>query len=124
LALVCDDERPIRTLLAILLEAAGFRVQVAVDGLDGLRAIREHPEQKFDLVVTDNHMPRLDGIGFVKALRASTFTGKIVVVSGLLNETNLAAYRELGVDGIFSKLEGMSTLGGIVKELFHGAEQI
>jgi len=57
--LVVDDSLTVREVERKLLEGAGYEVEVAVDGMDGLNAVRS---RRFDLLVTDVDMPRLDGI--------------------------------------------------------------
>ena len=65
--LVVDDSITVRELERQLLQARGFAVDVAVDGMDGWNAIRG---THYDLVVTDVDMPRMDGIGLVSLLKA------------------------------------------------------
>lgn len=64
--LVVEDEAPMRTVLADVLAAEGFRVLTASDGESGLRrALEEQP----DLVLLDVMMPRLDGFAVAAELR-------------------------------------------------------
>jgi len=60
--LVVDDSLTVRELERKLLANQGYDVEVAVDGMDGWNAVRTG---KFDLVVTDIDMPRMDGIELV-----------------------------------------------------------
>ena len=64
--LVVDDSLTVRELERKLIESGGFEVEVAVDGADGWNAVRVG---RFDLVVTDVDMPRMDGIGLVTLIR-------------------------------------------------------
>ena len=57
--LVVDDSLTVRELERKLLDGAGYATDVAVDGMDGLNAVRSN---EYDLVITDVDMPRLDGI--------------------------------------------------------------
>ncbi len=57
--LVVDDSLTVRELERKLLDGAGYATDVAVDGMDGLNAVRNGG---YDLVITDVDMPRLDGI--------------------------------------------------------------
>ena len=57
--LVVDDSLTVRELERKLLDGAGYATDVAVDGMDGLNAVRSGD---YDLVITDVDMPRLDGI--------------------------------------------------------------
>lgn len=64
--LVVDDSLTVRELQRKLLASHGYRVSVAVDGMDGWNALRAEP---FDLLITDIDMPRMDGIELVTLLR-------------------------------------------------------
>jgi two-component system chemotaxis response regulator CheY len=64
--LTVDDSRTMRDMLRLSLEAAGFRVVQAEDGVHGLEVLSgETP----DVIVTDINMPRMDGFGFIEAVR-------------------------------------------------------
>ncbi len=80
--LVVDDSITSRSLERSILEAHGYRVRVAVDGLEALEMLRV---EKADLIITDIQMPRLDGFGLVEALKAdSRLKGiPVIIVSSL-----------------------------------------
>jgi two-component system, chemotaxis family, chemotaxis protein CheY len=65
--LTVDDSRTMRDMLNIALVNAGFRVTQAVDGMHGLEVLRE--QETPDVIVTDINMPKLDGFGFIEAVR-------------------------------------------------------
>ncbi|WGM40673.1 response regulator [Caulobacter sp. NIBR1757] len=65
--LAVDDSRTIREMLGHTLRAAGYRVVMAEDGVAGLEALETEAP---DVIVTDINMPRLDGFGFIEAVRA------------------------------------------------------
>ena len=67
LVLTVDDSAAIREMLAYVLKSAGHRVIEAGDGMDGLQKALANA---FDLIITDQSMPKMDGITLVKALRA------------------------------------------------------
>ncbi len=64
--LIVDDSESIREVVGFTLTNAGHKVQVAVDGVD---ALRYFDGSKIDLVVTDLHMPNMDGIELIKKVR-------------------------------------------------------
>lgn len=66
--LLVEDTESIRTKVAQGLVASGFDVEVAVDGVDGLRKIAEH-KGSFDLIISDIEMPKMNGIDFAKKIR-------------------------------------------------------
>lgn len=65
--LVVDDSITVREAERKMLENAGFMVDTAVDGMDGLNAIRTG---KYDLIVSDVDMPRMNGIELVTTIKA------------------------------------------------------
>lgn len=64
--LAVDDSSSLRQMVAFSLKAAGYQVVEAVDGQDGLDKAKQ---QTVDLVLTDQNMPRMDGISLTKKLR-------------------------------------------------------
>jgi two-component system chemotaxis sensor kinase CheA len=75
--LVVDDSITSRSLEKSILEAHGYRVRVAVDGLEALELLRV---EKADLIITDIQMPRLDGFGLVEALKGDEALNNIPVI--------------------------------------------
>ena len=65
--LAVDDSGSLRQMLVFTLKAAGYQVVEAVDGRDGLDKARE---KHFDLVLTDQNMPNMDGLTLIRSLRA------------------------------------------------------
>ena len=66
--LIVDDSESIRELVGLTLENSGYSVTKAVDGEDALSKLNS---KVYDLVITDLNMPKLDGIGLVKAIRSN-----------------------------------------------------
>jgi two-component system chemotaxis response regulator CheY len=64
--LIVDDAATVRMYHRSILEGAGYQVVEAVDGQD---AYEKAQAQAFDLVLTDQNMPRLDGLGLTRKLR-------------------------------------------------------
>ena len=65
--LVVDDSASIRQMVAFTVKSSGYEVVEAVDGMDGLEKARS---TSFNLILTDQNMPRMDGLTLVKSLRA------------------------------------------------------
>jgi two-component system chemotaxis sensor kinase CheA len=100
--LVVDDSLTTRTLERSILEAHGYEVLVAVDGIEGFnRARAERP----DVIVTDVQMPRLDGFGLVQALKREPALRDIpvVIVSSLDRREDRARGLALGADAYVVK---------------------
>lgn len=64
--LAVDDSPSMRKMVAFTLAGAGYKVVEAVDGQD---ALEKAELESIDLVLTDQNMPRLDGIGLTRKLR-------------------------------------------------------
>lgn len=65
--LAVDDSASIRQMVAFTLKGAGYEIVEAVDGQDGLNKSRT---KTFNLVLTDQNMPVMDGLTLIKSLRA------------------------------------------------------
>jgi two-component system chemotaxis sensor kinase CheA len=91
--LVVEDSITSRILLKNILETAGYRVETAVDGMDGLTKLRSGA---FDLVVSDVEMPRMDGFGLTTQLRADKRLNQLPVI--LVTALDSREDRERGVD--------------------------
>ncbi|WP_374260968.1 response regulator [Zoogloea sp.] len=66
--LTVDDSASIRQMVSFTLKSAGYEVVEAVDGMDGLDKSKT---KAFNLVLTDQNMPRMDGLSLIKALRGT-----------------------------------------------------
>jgi len=96
--LAVDDSRTIREMLGHTLRQAGYEVLVAEDGVHGLEVLRtERP----DVIVTDINMPRLDGFGFIEAVRAegNSRTTPILVLTTESEPEKKARARAAGATG-------------------------
>jgi two-component system sensor histidine kinase and response regulator WspE len=100
--LVVDDSITVREVERKLLEASGYQVEIAVDGMDGWNALREG---EYDLVITDVDMPRMDGIELVKLIRADTKFQKLPVMIVSYKDREEDRYRglEAGADYYLTK---------------------
>jgi DNA-binding response OmpR family regulator len=77
--MVVDDDASIRRTLALMLTRAGFEVVQAADGAEAVRIWRQ---QGGDLVITDLHMPRKDGIETIVELLCFSPDLPIIAMSG------------------------------------------
>ena len=64
--LAVDDSATIRQMVSFTLKSAGYHVVEANDGQDGLEKARAH---RVNLVLTDQNMPRMDGLTLIRSLR-------------------------------------------------------
>jgi two-component system chemotaxis response regulator CheY len=94
--LIVDDDEPIRSMYADIFKKEGFEVEEAKDGLEGLDVVTKNIP---DIVFTGIVMPRMDGFGFIEALKKNVATANIPVVisSHLGRSEDSAKAKELGV---------------------------
>jgi len=76
--LVVDDSESIREIVSMTLLNGGYDVIIGNDGIDALEKIKDIDD--LDLVITDLHMPNMDGIGLIKELRASEKFARIPIL--------------------------------------------
>jgi len=100
--LVVDDSLTTRTLVKSILEAHGYRVRLALDGVEALSQLRESPP---DLVITDVQMPRLDGFGLLEHMKKDARLSRIpvIVVSSLERREDQERGLALGADAYVVK---------------------
>ncbi len=91
--LVAEDSITSRMLLKNILEAAGYSVKTAVDGLDAFTALRN---QDFDLVVSDVEMPGMNGLDLTSKIRNDKKLSEVPVV--LVTSLESREHRERGID--------------------------
>jgi CheY-like chemotaxis protein len=105
--LVADDDPLLRRFLVTALQAAGFDVVAAQDGIEALSFFRAHGP--FDVVLLDEEMPRLSGSQAVRALRTAGETLPVVLFSGHLT-LSAAEQQALGVGSVVQKPCGIEVL--------------
>ncbi len=77
--LIIDDEEFIRQLSRDVLIKSHYNVQTASDGKDGIRLLENN---KFDLILTDIKMPNINGLDFIRHVRANNKEIPIIVITG------------------------------------------
>jgi CheY-like chemotaxis protein len=76
--LIVDDNAYIRDVLSRLLELENFKVVTAEDGRSGIEASEDEAP---DLIITDVEMPKLDGVGMIKALRSQPKFSRVPILA-------------------------------------------
>jgi len=88
--LIVDDSESIREVVTFTLENAGHKVTKAVDGKDALTRLNGI---YYDLIITDLHMPNMDGIELIRNVRA-TEQYKFIPILFLTTESQAAKKQE------------------------------
>lgn len=100
--LYADDMQQLRELITIVLGRDGHTVTGVPNGELALETIKANRES-FDVVITDHHMPGMNGLELVSALRQTNFQGRVLVFSSEISESVDSAYRRLKVDYVLPK---------------------
>jgi DNA-binding response OmpR family regulator len=97
--LLVDDEQAVQTLLTYPLRKEGYEV---VGAMDGQEALDRFTEQRFDLVVLDIMLPKLDGIEVCRRLRTRSQV-PIIMLTAKGDEVDKIAGLEMGADDYITK---------------------
>ncbi|MBI4810512.1 MAG: response regulator [Ignavibacteriales bacterium] len=114
--LLVDDEFSFRTLVKDFLENKGFIIFLAEDGVDGLKGISNN---KVDLIISDLHMHRMDGINFCKATREIPAYEDIpfLFISAYGDEDTLGSIKSLRNSAFLSKASPITEIISLIQHL-------
>ncbi|MCF7788904.1 MAG: PAS domain S-box protein [Prosthecobacter sp.] len=94
--LLVDDEAAVREMASVVLQRLNFMPVTATDGANGLQLAKQH-QADLRVIITDLHMPHMDGLAFVRVLRLVLPDVPVVVASGRLEDPQAAEMKALGV---------------------------
>jgi two-component system, chemotaxis family, chemotaxis protein CheY len=112
--LVVDDSVGARGRLAQALSTSGFEVHEASEGVEGLYRARLHA---FDLVITDVHMPAMDGLVFIRELRKLGDYARtpVIVLTSDFTKDRIEQVRRAGGTAWIEKPPNLATVGTLVR---------
>ena len=118
--LLVDDNRDGLLVRRSLLEEVGCRVKVANNGEEGLKLFQS---EKFDLVVTDYKMPRMNGTELITRIRLLDPAARVILLSGFVDPLGLTE-QSTGADAVlFKSSNEPANLVRSVKRLLNGARK-
>ena len=114
--LFVDDQFEVRDVAFKILQRLNFKPLIANDGADALIRMAEH-HASIRLIITDMHMPRMDGLQFAREARRLSPRIPVLMVSGLLESEEIAQLKLLGSTGQLNKPFSESDLAAALKKL-------
>jgi PAS domain S-box-containing protein len=115
--LVVDDEASVRQAARAVLSSLDFKVLTAANGAEALVQVAEK-RAELRAVITDLHMPLLDGLAFVRMLKGTLPEAGIIVATGRMEEREANEFRALGVDVLLDKPFTQEALEEALKVIF------
>lgn len=100
--LICEDEQAISKAMQLKLTKAGFEVEQAFNGQEALDKLKD---KKYDLVLLDLLMPKVDGFSVLEELKRQGSKQKIIVTSNLSQDEDKKRAEELGAVGYLVKAD-------------------
>jgi signal transduction histidine kinase/CheY-like chemotaxis protein len=100
--LVVDDEEPVRSVAALMLQSRGFTIELANDGRDAVEKYRRDPA-RYALVLLDLTMPHMDGEETFRQLRQLNADVKVVLMSGYNQQEATGRFTDKGLAGFVQK---------------------
>jgi CheY-like chemotaxis protein/anti-sigma regulatory factor (Ser/Thr protein kinase) len=114
LILVVDDSPTQQLQIQMVLEADGYRVSLANDGLDALKVIEQ---ERPDIVVTDLQMPNMNGLELVAEIKARYPSIPVILATAMGSETIAAAALQKGASSYVPKSDLATGLSPIVYQV-------
>jgi two-component system, sensor histidine kinase and response regulator len=116
--LVAEDNESVRQILYDTLTSANFYVDAAADGEEAWRALQS---VHYDLLVTDNEMPRLTGLELIKRIREAGMRLPVIMASATISETVVRDYADLQI-AVVPKPFALRDLRNTVNNALRGSE--
>jgi len=105
--LVIDDEAPIRDLIEDVLTLEKFEVAQAVDGINALNSLKK---SRFDLIILDINMPKLDGLALLEKIRSEGNQTPVLMLSARNDKQDINQGLRIGADDYVTKPFGIEEL--------------
>ncbi|MBF0398772.1 MAG: response regulator, partial [Desulfobacterales bacterium] len=114
--LIVDDEMPIVILLTQLFESLGYRVTPRSDGISALETFKVDPKS-FDIVITDQTMPKLTGDELAKKLLEITPDIPIILFTGFTDAINKEQAKAIGISEYVTKPISMTEFAELIRKV-------
>lgn len=114
--LVVDDDKTTRKMISLILKSKGYEVVTAENGIEALQKLGL---ERINLILTDMNMPYMDGIEFIKQVRATSDISDIpiVMVTTEADEDEKRRAFEAGVDDYLVKPTNAEQISESIKKI-------
>jgi two-component system OmpR family response regulator len=114
--LLVDDDRELLSYNAELLVESGYHVDTAEDGAAAWKALKDH---HYDVLITDNIMPKVTGLELIKKLRSEDMTLAVILASGTTPKEELIQNPRLHINAVLPKPYSIADLVRTVDKILH-----
>jgi CheY-like chemotaxis protein len=114
--IVVEDQVAVACAILFILKQEGHKADWVHNGEEALQIIKTAPDA-YDLIITDNNMPVMNGIEMVHEIRKLQFNSRIVVVSAYLSREVEQSYRALGVLHFLNKPFDLPDFRAVINSL-------
>jgi len=114
--LVVDDNESIRDTLGSLLEAKGYQVELAKNGIEALNKVKSKP---FDLVITDLKLPKLDGLELLHKIKAFDPLVYVIIITGYSTMKTAVKALNAGASNFLKKPFDFKEIEKVVQKCLH-----
>jgi DNA-binding NtrC family response regulator len=111
--LVVDDDQVIRDLIISFLSFSGYEAQGAQNGQEGLDLVLKNQP---DLVITDIHMPQMNGFQLLKAVKKIDSDIPVIFITGYAHLRRFFSDQNARADGFLEKPFNLDSLNSMVKK--------
>jgi DNA-binding response OmpR family regulator len=118
--LVVDDDICNRQLIAEMLNQSGYEADAAADGAAGWDALRAN---HYDLLITDNFMPKVTGLEMVMLLRGQNATLPVIMATGAIPTEQLRRHPGLAINAFLPKPYSVGEMLRTVKRVLREADR-
>lgn len=119
--LVVEDDEGLRSVNLMILSQVGYAVQGAEDGLAGWQALNA---RCFDMLITDNDMPRWSGMQLIQEVHLARMMLPIIMASGMVPEALLDDHTASGVAATLTKPFTAGELLNTVRQVFEAERHL
>ena len=114
--LLVDDEEDVLEMMHLMLERLGYQVVSTLNSVKALETFQK-ASKTFDLVITDQTMPKMTGMELIKELRLIQSDIPIILCTGFNEKITEDNTRHLGIGALIGKPVRIAEIAGIIREV-------